>query len=93
MTGVDVIDQRIKQNKMMIKELNSVINNKEKTIIAIEKNIEELKLSVLELKKENEGLSKSRKILEKEIISEVQDRVKWNTEKFIIKGSNRDDDR
>ena len=76
MTGVEVIDQRIKQNKMMIKELNSVINNKEKTIIAIEKNIEELKLSVLEIKKENEGLSKSRKILEKEIISEVQDRVK-----------------
>ena len=76
MTGVEVIDQRIKQNKMMIKELNSVINNKEKTIIAIEKNIEELKLSVLEIRKENEGLSKSRKILEKEIISEVQDRVK-----------------
>lgn len=76
MTGVDVIDQRIKQNKMMIKELNSVINNKEKTIIAIKKNIEELKLSVLEIRKENEGLSKSRKILEKEIISEVQDRVK-----------------
>lgn len=93
MTGVEVIDQRIKQNKMMIKELNSVINNKEKTIIAIEKNIEELKLSVLEIRKENEGLSKSRKILEKEIISEVQDRVKWNTEKSIIKGSYRDDDR
>ena len=51
MTGVEVIDQRIKQNKMMIKELNSVINNKEKTIIAIEKNIEELKLSVLEIRK------------------------------------------
>ena len=93
MTGVEVIDQRIKQNKMMIKELNSVINNKEKTIIAIEKNIEELKLSVLEIRKENEGLSKSRKILEKEIISEVQDRVKWNTKKFITKGSYRDDDR